>query len=102
MVFFAIAGKIHNSSIWSELDFELFNNTEKVSIIKLMIHLLKMIRFSKNLDDNEIGGDKSIESKEISESSEEFQNDILNAKADQIIHLQKLWCNQRLKQRYSR
>ena len=70
-----------------EFDFELFNDTEKVSTNQINDSPTENDQiFQENLDDNEIGGDKSIESKEISEPSEEFQNDILNAKeTDQII-----------------
>ena len=89
-LFFAIAWKEPNPPIPQyglELDFELFNDTEKVSTNQRSESPTENDQiFQENLDDNEIGGDKSIESKEISESSEEFQNDILNAKeTDQII-----------------
>ena len=89
-LFFAIAWKEPNPPIPQyglELGFELFNDTEKVSTNQRSESPTEDDQiFQENLDDNEIGGEKSIESKEIFESSEELQNDIINAEeTDQII-----------------
>ena len=89
-LFFAIAWKEPNPPIPQyglELGFELFNDTEKVSNNQSSESPTEDDQiFQENLDDNEIGGEKLIESKEIFESSEELQNDIINAEeTDQII-----------------
>ena len=89
-LFFAIAWKEPNPPIPQyglELGFELFNDTEKVSTNERSESPTEDDQiFQENLDDNEIGGVKSIESKEIFESSEVLQNDIINAEeTDQII-----------------
>ena len=89
-LFFAIAWKEPNPPIPQyglELGFELFNDTEKVSTNQRSESPTEDDQiFQENLDDNEIGGEKLIESKEIFESSEELQNDIINAEeTDQII-----------------
>ena len=89
-LFFAIAWKEPNPPIPQyglELGFELFNDTEKVSTNQRGESPTEDDQiFQENLDDNEIGGEKLIESKEIFESSEELQNDIINAEeTDQII-----------------
>jgi hypothetical protein len=89
-LFFTIAWKEPNPPIPQyglELGFELFNDTEKVSANQRTESPTEDDQIvQEKSGDNEIVRDESIESKEIFESSEELQNDIINEKeTDQII-----------------